>query len=63
MARKQLSATLKDISAAAKEQRWKSGRRGEIGGGDRDVKESEYGASCDGSKSSGTETGDAQVAE
>ena len=37
--RKQLCATLKDISASAREQCWKSGRRGE-GGGYRDVEES-----------------------
>ena len=37
-ARKQLSATLKEISAAARERRWKSGRRGR-GRGDRDTED------------------------
>ena len=39
-ARKQLSATLKNISAEARERRWNSGRRAG-GGGDRDIDESE----------------------
>ena len=56
--RKQLSDTLKDISAAARERRWKSGRRGG-GGGYRNAEESEYGAGRDGSWDGGTETGDA----
>ena len=34
---RKLGATLKDISAAARERRWKYGRRGKIGGGDRDT--------------------------
>ena len=38
-ARKQLSATLKDISAAARERRCKSGRCGKSGGGYRDTYE------------------------
>ena len=38
-ARKQLSAKLKEILVAAREQHWKSGRRGESGGGDRDAEE------------------------
>ena len=61
-ARKQLSATLKEISEAARERRWKSGRRGE-GRGYRDAEESEDGAGRDGSQDSDTETGYAQVVE
>ena len=38
-ARKQLIATLKEILMAARERCWKSGRRGKIGGGDRDAEE------------------------
>ena len=38
VARKQLRFALKDISAAARERRWKSGRPGR-GGGDREVAE------------------------
>ena len=60
-ARKQLSATLKEISAAARERNWKSGRRLERRGGDRDAEESEDRAGSDGSQYSGTEIGDAQV--
>ena len=55
-----LSATLKYISAGARERRWKSGRRGG-GGGDRDAEESEDGAGSDDSRDAGAETGDAQV--
>ena len=59
---KQLSATLKDILAAARERRWKSGRLG--GGGlDRYVEESEDGAGRNWSRDAGTETGDTQVGE
>ena len=54
---KQLSATLKEILAAARARHWKSGRRGE-GGGGRDVAESESDAGSDGPQYSGTETGD-----
>ena len=43
---KQLSATLKDISATARDQIWKSCRRGG-GRGDRDVEESKDGAGSD----------------
>ena len=53
-ARKQLSATLKDISAAAKERRLKSIRRGESRGGDRYTEESEDGAGSDGYRYAGT---------
>ena len=62
-ARKKLSATLKYISAAARERRWKSGRRGDIGGWERDVEESEYGAGSNESWYAGKETGDAAVGE
>ena len=62
MARKQLSATLKDISETSRERRWKSGRRGG-GGGDRYAEESEYWAGSYGSQDAGMETGDAQVGE
>ena len=57
-----LSATLKEISAAAREKRWESGRRGG-GGGDRDADVSEDGAGSDGSRDAGTETSDAHVGE
>ena len=60
VARKQLSATLKDILAVARERRWKSERRG-WDGGDRDAEESEDGARRYWSRNAGTETGDAQV--
>ena len=60
VARKQLSATLKYILAAARERRWKSGRRGR-GGGDNDAEESEDVTESDGSRDAGMETGDAQV--
>ena len=61
-ASKQLIATLKDILAAARERRWKSGRLG--GGGlDRYVEESEDGAGSNWSRDAGTETGDTQVGE
>ena len=39
-ARKHMSATLKDLLSEAREWRWKSGRRGESGGGDKDTEES-----------------------
>ena len=61
-ATKYLSATLKDILEAARERRWKSGRRG-WRGGDRDAEDLEDGAGRDGSQDSGTDTGDAQVGE
>ena len=61
-AARKLSCTLKEISVAAMERRWKSGRRG--GGGQyRDEEESEHGARSNGSQDDGTETGDAQVGE
>ena len=60
---KQLGATLKDILAAERGRCWKSSRRGESGGGDRNAEESEYGAGSDGSQYAGMETGDAQVGE
>ena len=63
MARKQLSAKLKDLLVAAREQRWKSGSSGKSGGGDRDAEDSEDGAGRDGSWYTGTETGDAHVGE
>ena len=62
MDRKQLSTTLKEIFSAARERRWKSGRRGG-GGGDRVVAELESNAGIDGDRYDGTETGDAQVGE
>ena len=58
----QLSATLKWILEAARERRWKSGRRGGRGG-DRDTEESEDGAGRYGSRDSGIEKGGAQVGE
>ena len=58
----QLSATLTDISAAARKRRWKYGRRGG-GRGDRDAEESEEGAGRDRSRDDRKETGDAQVGE
>ena len=61
-ARKQLSATLKDILATAREQRWKSDRCGG-GRGNREAEESEDGAGRDGSRDAGTDTGDSQVGE
>ena len=36
----QLSSALKEILEAARERRWKSGRYGKSGGGDRDTKDS-----------------------
>ena len=60
--RKQLSATLKDISAELRERCWKSGRHGGVGG-DRDAEDSEDGAGSNGSWDAGTYTGDAQVGE
>ena len=60
VSRKQLSSTLKNISAAEGGRRWKSCRRGG-GGGDRDAEESEDGAGNNGSRYDGTETGDSQV--
>ena len=62
-ARKQLRATLKYISLAARERRWKSGRSGKSGGGERGAGGVEYGAGRDGSWYAGTEIGDAQVGE
>ena len=62
MARNQLGATLKDILLAAREQCWKSNRRGG-GGGDREAEEPEDGSGSNGSWDSGTETGDAHVGE
>ena len=59
-ARNQLIATSKDISAAERERRWKSGRRGGDGG-DRYAAESEEGVGRYGSRDDGTETCDAQV--
>ena len=58
-ARKQLSNTLKEILAASREQRWKSGRCGESGGRDRDAEESEDGERSYVSRYAGTQTGDA----
>ena len=60
---KQLSATLKYILAETRERRWKSGRCGEGGGGDRDAEKSENGAGRNGSRGAGKETGNAQVGE
>ena len=40
VARKQMSAMLKEISMAARERRWKYGRRGRGGGGDSAAEES-----------------------
>ena len=62
VARKQLSATIKDIFEAAWERRWKYGRHGRSGA-NRDVEESEDGAWSDGYQDSGTETSDAKVGE
>ena len=59
--RKQLSAMLHEILATARELRWKSGRHGKSGGGDRDAEESEYWSGSDGSRYAGTETGDTKV--
>ena len=61
-ARKQLSATLKEIPEAARERHWKSGRRGG-GGGYKGAEESEYGAGSDGYRDAGTDTGETQVGE
>ena len=58
-----LSPTLKDISASARERRWKSGRRGGGRGGDRDTEESEDEAGSDGSWGARMDIGDAQVGE
>ena len=58
-----MSAMLKYISAAVRDWRWKSGRCGESGGGDRDAQESEDGVESDGYRYSRTEIGDAQVGE
>ena len=58
--RKQPSDTLKDILAAARDRRWKSGRRGG-GEGNRNTSESEDGAGRNGSWDAGTETGDTKV--
>ena len=63
MARKHLSARLKDILAAARERRCKSSRHGRGGGGDIDTEESEVGAESNGSQDAGMETDDAQVGE
>ena len=59
---KQLSETLKEISATARAQRWKYGRRGE-GGEGKEVVELESKTGSDGPWYSGTETGDSQVGE
>ena len=61
-ARKQMSATLKDILAAASERRWKSGSHGG-GKGYRNAEESEDWAGSNGYRDSGMDTGDAQVGE
>ena len=61
-ARNQLSATLKDISVAARERRWKCVSCGR-GVGDRYAEESEDVSGRDGYWDYGTETGDAQVGE
>ena len=55
-----MSATLKEISDAARERRWKSGRR-DGGRGDRDVEESVDGAGRNGSRDAGAKTGEFQV--
>ena len=55
-----MSATLKNILAAAREQHWKYGRHG-VGGRGREVAESESDAGSDGSQDAGTDTGDNQV--
>ena len=60
VARKQLSATLKYISPAAREWRWKSGRRGR-GEGYRKVAELESDAGSDGPWNDGMESCDSQV--
>ena len=57
-ARKELSATLYDISAAARERCWESSSRGE-GGGGRDVVESYAGSN--GPKYAVADTGENQV--
>ena len=59
-ARKQLSATLKYILAAARERRWKLGRHGE-GRGGREVVEWESDEGGDGPRYAGTDTGDTQM--
>ena len=59
-ARKQLSAKLKEILTAARERRWKSGRRGGSRG-DREKVELEYDAMSDGHRYAWTDTGDAWV--
>ena len=61
--RKHLSDMLKDILEEAREWQWKSGRRIEIGEGDRDAEESEDGAGRDGYWYAGMETGEAHVVE
>ena len=62
-ARKQLSATFKDISAVARDHCCKLGRRGKSGGGDMGAEESEYGAGRYGYWYNGMETEEAQVGE
>ena len=57
---KQLSATLEEISVAARASCWESVRRGE-GGGGREV--ANYGAGRGGPRDTGTETGDTRVGE
>ena len=58
----QLSDMLKDILPAARDRRWKYVRRG--GGiGDRDAAESEDSTGSNGSRDSGTESGDTHVGE
>ena len=57
-----MSATLKDILAAARSRCWKSVRRGK-GGGGREVAESEAYAGRYGPRYNGTETGDTKVSK
>ena len=59
-AKNQLIATLKKISAAARERHWKSVRRGGSRG-DRDAEESEDGAGRDVYQNAGMGTGDDKV--
>ena len=57
-ARKQISATLEDISVAARSRCWESVRRGEGGEG---MKVAESGSRSDGPRYAGMETDDAPV--
>ena len=59
-ARTQMSATLKEILASARDWYWKSGRR-DRGGDDRDAAESEDGAGRNGYRGAGTDTGGSQL--